>query len=238
MQEIPVDPSLFMLSVPAAVEGAPSMLPGIFIWLLNIFSKMLIKQLVDEAGVTPKAADPIGVLAVSIFAQKDLLWRNTSLIDILIAKLRIVCPVLFGLRGSEKTEEGRDRLGWWKENGTFIPEQVHNVRMTGLGAGYAAIALRDFSRSAMRNPYPPSRYWQSMAAILNTPQPSSTHYLVLKAMIENYESRFLTFYGSAARAALRLALVQFPERGSEHTVAASALKVLGDKLRRDTGLRL
>jgi nucleoporin GLE1 len=240
----PIDPGMFVLSAPAPAEGAHNngnTLPVLFIYLLNIFSKAVLSQFIDEAGVSPKTADPIGVIAVSIFAQADLCWRGVSLIDILICKMRVVCPVLFGVRGSEKTEEGRARLGWWREKGgEWVSDQIHNTRMTGLGAGYAAISLRDFSKSSNTNPYPPTKYWQSMSCIVNTPpeEASSTQYIVLKAMIENYEQRFMSFYGSAARAALQVALVDFPGRAQENTVAVSSLKVLGDKLRRDVGLRL
>jgi nucleoporin GLE1 len=240
----PVDPGMFMLSKPAPVEGSHNngnTLPVLFIYLLNNFSKAMVSQFIDEAGVAPKTADPIGVIAVSVFSQAELCWRGVSLIDILICKIRVVCPVLFGIRGSEKTEEGRARLGWRRGEGDeWVSDQVHSTRMTGLGAGYAAISLRDFSKSSNKNPYPPTMYWQSMASIVNTPpeETSSTQYIVLKAMIENYEKRFLGFYGSAARAALQVALVDFPGRAPENTVAVSSLKVLGDKLRRDVGLRL
>ena len=79
-----------------------------------------------------------------------------------------------------------------------------------------------------------------MSRIVNTPpeEASSTQYVVLKAMIENYEQRFMNFYGTAARAALQVALVDFPGRTTETTAAVSALKVLGDKLKRDVGLKL
>lgn len=240
----PVDPRMVMLSRPPPVEGATNngeTVPALFIYLLNVFSKAVISQFITEAGVSPKAADPIGVVAVSVFAQQDLSWRGSPLIDILICKMRVVCPVVFGIRGDEKTEEGRARLGWWKdEAGKWVSEQVHTNRMIGLGAGYAAISLRDFTKSANKNPYPPSKYWQSMASIVNTSpdEASSTQYTVLKAMIDNYETRFLTFYGSAARAALQVALVDFPSRSPKNTVAVSSLKVLGDKLRRDKGLNL
>jgi nucleoporin GLE1 len=239
----PVDPTIVMVSAPAPLEGATNngdTVPALFIYLLNIFSKAVITQFKDEAGVSPKTADPIGVIAVSIFAQADLCWRGASLISILLAKFRVVCPVLFGIRGSETTEEGRARLGWRKEGGQWVDSQVHNQYMTGLGAGYAAISLRDFSKSKNGNPYPPTKYWMSMAAIVDTPpeEASSTQYIVLKSMIENYEQRFLTFYGSAGRAALQVALVDFPGRAVESSPAVSTLKVLGDKLRRDVGLRL
>lgn len=231
---------MFTLRRPQPTGGANDgdTLPSLFIYLLNVFAKACISQFVNEAGAAPKAAEPVGLVAVSIFADLELVWRGMALIDILMAKMRAVCPVLWGLRGNEKTEEGRARLGWKKDENGWVIEQVHNTRMTGLGAGYAAISLRNFAKTTRTNPYPPSKYWQSMATIVGTPEPSSTHFMVLKAMIENYEQRFLSFYGNAGRAALRIALVEFPERAREQSAAATSLKVLGDKLRRDVGLRL
>ena len=241
----PMDPSIVIVSKPEPTEGAANngdTLPILFIYLLNVFSKAIISQFIDEAGVAPKAADPIGVVAVSIFSNPAICWRGKSLIDILMAKMRVVCPVLFGIRGSEKTEEGRARLGWRKsEDGAWVIDQVHNTRMTGLGAGYAAVSLRDFSKSSkLQNPYPPVNYWMTVASILSTPpeQASSTQYMVLKALLENYEQRFMSFYGHAARAVLQVALVDFPARALENSVALSSLKVLADKLRKDVGLQL
>jgi len=147
---VSIDPSMFMVSKPEPKEGAThngDQLPALLIFLLNQLSKSVIAQFIDEAGVSTAAADPVGILVASVFSQKDLLWRGKPLIDILMAKMRVVCPVLFGLRGSEKTEEGRARLGWKRINGNWIDDQTHNTRMTGLGAGYAAISLRDFSNS-------------------------------------------------------------------------------------------
>jgi nucleoporin GLE1 len=240
----PVDPSTVMLAKPEPLEGAANngeTLPLLFLYLLNNFAKAVVAQFIDEAGVSPKAADPIGVVAVSVFAQADLCWRGASLIDILICKMRVSCPVLFGIRGSEMTEEGRARLGWKRsESGGWVHEQVHNTRMTGLGAGYAALSLRDFTKSPHKNPYPPTMYWRTIASIVGTPpeEMSSTQFTVLKAMIENNEQRFMTFYGHAARAALQVMLVDFPSRAPEKTVAVSSLMVLGDKLKRDVGLLL
>lgn len=74
--------------------------------------------------------------------------------------------------------------------------------------------------------------------MVSSPDPSMTQYLVVKAMIDGYEQRFLAFYGSAARAALQAALVEFPKRDRHDTVAAKSLSTLGDKLRKDVGLKL
>ncbi|KAI1818162.1 GLE1-domain-containing protein [Poronia punctata] len=240
----PVDPSQFILDRQRApVEGAlhnEAQLPSLFIYLLNIFSKSIINQFINECAMQPRAADPLGVIAAQTFSNKSHLWRGESLIDILMAKFRVVCPVLFGYRGSEKTEQGRLRIGWRKDGGAWTAENHHIDRMKGLGAGYAAIALRDFSRSSNKNPWPPSKYWTSMARIVNTPpaEMSNTQCIVLRSMIETYEERFFLFYGTAAIAALRKALIDFPRSAPVKTSGTSGLEVLAQMLKRDIGLEL
>ncbi|CAJ2508163.1 Uu.00g093490.m01.CDS01 [Anthostomella pinea] len=239
-----VDPADYITDRREPSEGAihnGRQLPSLFIYLLNTFSKAVINQFIDECGAQPLMADPVGVIVAMIFSNKSFLWRGKTLIDILMAKFRVVCPVLFGYRGSEKTEQGRKRLGWKREKGaSWVPEQQHTDRMKGLGVGYAAIALRDFSKSPNTNPWPPSRYWASFAKIVNTPSAeiTNTHAVVLRAMIEVSEERFCSFYGTAAIAALRKALVDFPNRAEIKTPGVSGLLVLGQMFRRDIGLEL
>lgn len=216
-------------------------MPLLTIYLLNILAKSAIAQFCSEAGANPKTADPIGVILVSVFAQRRFSWRGRSLIDIVIAKFRILCPVLFGVRGNDKTEEGRAKLGWKKDqNGNWISEQEHNDRMTGLGAGYASISLRDFSKSQLFNPWPATNYWFSLASITCTrpDDTSSTQFVVLKAMIDNHTAHFLRIYGDMGVRALHVALEDFPHKAAAGNVAASSLQVLAAKLRRDTGLTL
>ncbi|KAL2109305.1 hypothetical protein VUR80DRAFT_2734 [Thermomyces stellatus] len=224
---------------PDAVHNGDQ-LPSLFIYLINIFAKSIVNQFINECGASPKSADPIGVVAAHVFSDKDFQWRGGSIIDILLAKLRRVCPVLFGVRGSDKTAQGRAAVGWRKDGGSWMPEQMHFDRMAGLGAGFAAVALRDFSKANKPNPYPPTNYWRAMAGMVNTPaeQVSDTQYIVLKAMIDGHEQRFLQFYGNAALAALRLALVEFPKKAPQGSVAAGGLRVLGEVLRNEKGLDL
>jgi len=212
-------------------------MPSLFIYLLNIFSKAVINQFINECGANPKAADPIGVMAAHIFSDKDFQWRGKSLIDILIAKFRKSCPVLFGIRGSDKTAQGRALIGWRKDGGGWMPEQMHYDRVSGLGAGFAAISLRDFSKANKANPYPSSNYWRALSGIVNTPpaEISDTQYIVLKAMIDGHEQRFIQFFGNAAIAALQVALIEFPKK-SPKSVAAGALQVHGQVLRDEKGL--
>jgi len=218
------------------VEGAVNndeTLPSLFIYLLNIVAKGIINQFINEGGANPKSADPVGVVAVQIFSANDFLWRGKTLIDIMIAKFYVVCPVLFGLRGNDRTERGRKLLGWRKDGASWITEQSHNDRMTGLGAGFAAISLRDFSKTTKTNPFPPTHYWMALAAIVNTPpeETSNTQYVVLRSIIEGHHQRFLNFYGNAALAALKLALVEFPKKAPQNAPAASSLLGLREVLK-------
>ena len=243
-----VDPSVFMLSKPESCEGALNngeQIPVLFIFLLNMFAKYAISQFINEAGANPEIADPIGVIVVQVFARASFLWRGQSLVDIFMAKMRVVCPVVFGIRGNEITEQGRASLGWVRESkdqgASYMSEEQHGSRMAGLAAGYAAISLRDFSKSSLKNPWHPTHYWQTIASIVATPpnERSITQYLVLHALIDGFEATFLKFYGNAARAALHVALIAFPQGASAPgssvdpgSSAVGGVMVLADKLAR------
>ncbi|PHH77412.1 hypothetical protein CDD80_647 [Ophiocordyceps camponoti-rufipedis] len=236
-----VDVNRFVAEPRVSQDGSDdAKLPALFIYLINVCAKGIINQFINECGANPKAADPIGVFTAQLFSHKDFQWRGKSLIDILLAKFRVVCPVLFGLRGSDKTERGRLALGWKKDGPGWITEQSHNDRMAGLGAGFAAVSLRDFSKSSRQNPYPPKHYWMALAHIVNTPpsETSNTQCIVLRALIDGHEGRFLDFYGNAAVAALRLALIDFPTKAPENAPAAGSLRALTEVLRSEKGLVL
>lgn len=243
MPSDPIDVAQFVRDQREPVEGAvynSPQLPSAFIYLLSHLAKAIIYQFTSEVGVNPKSAEPIGIVTAHIFSNPAFHWRGKSLIDILIAKFRVSCPVLFGASGSEKTERGRIAIGWRKEDGGWVSEQTHMDRMAGLGAGYASIALRDFSKASKTNPYPPSNYWQAVAAIVNTPagSVSNTHYRVLKSLIDGHEARFIQFYGSAGLAALRMALIDFPKKAPPNNQHAGALDVMVETLKTKSGLVL
>jgi nucleoporin GLE1 len=220
-----------------------SQFPSLLVYVLNIFSKAIISQFGGESGISIKAAEPAGVLVAQIFAATEFQFKGHSLIDILLAKLHFSCPVLWGVCGDEKTPEGRLRLGWRREDGAFVTEARHHERVSGFGAGFASISLRNFTKSRSRNPFPPTHFWECLANILNVP-PSEvqlTHLFVLKAMLENSAERFIQFFGSAAVAALRLALVDFPATlppSLQATAACKAISVLVDVFARDKNFRI
>ena len=202
------------------------------IYLVNIFTKAVIAQLVTEAGVTPKYAEPLGIMTAQIFSNDAFLYRGHSLIDILIAKYRVMCPVLWGFYGSEHNDAGKEALGWRREEpgGPFIPRQVHEERMTGLGAGFAALSLRNFTKTKRANPFPNTHFWAAAHMILSTPpeEVQDTHLIVLTYMLRHSAARIVQFWGDYGGLMLRYAICVFPERIPRKSTAANSLKVLKD----------
>lgn len=221
-----IDVRSFLFDPPSNTDNIASQFPAILIYFLNMFAKSIISQFANEAGVEPKNADPIGVTAISMFATSEFRWQSISLIDILIAKFHVTCPVLFGIYGNDKMEAGRKRLGWWRENGSWVSEQRHAERMTGLASGFAALSLRDFKNAKSTNPYPPRHFWRALATILNMPptEVTETHFIVLKPLLEHHVERIIGFFGIAGIAALRKAVVDFPK--IRRSVASTALSTL------------
>ena len=238
LTEPQVDITMFLANPPQVDDRNG---PALLVYLLNVFAKAMVAQFINEAGVKPLIADNLGTVASHIFALDNFRWKSASLIDVLIAKFHVVCPILFGIYGDERTLEGKKRLGWWREEdgGAFVPEQRHFERMIGLGAGFAGISLKNYEKARAQNAFPDRHYWTSFARIANVPpqEITQTHFVVLKAMIENFETKFLHFFGDAAIAALRLALIELPRR-SPASVAAKSLAGLVDILKRDKKLTL
>lgn len=247
VSEPTVDITMFIPALPR-LENAQTInpqVPALFIYLINIFSKAVVSQFINEAGVSPKAADPIGITASHIFSHGDFRWHGISMVGILFAKMHVVCPVLFGINGDESTLEGKTRIGWSQadkdsKSPTWISSQSHYERMTGLGAGFASLALRNYEKTKLINPIPNEIYWESFVNIINLQAPhiTQTHYVVLKAMLETQVPRYLEFWGDTGRQALRVALIDFPTRMQPQSVAAKALAALADVLRRDNILAL
>ncbi len=251
LHEVPsdgVDPNFFLVKprlspVEGATNNGPT-LPLLYLFFLNLFSKYILKQYVDQAGVNPEDADQIGNFCVSVFAAPANLWRGESMIDIMMAKFRVECPVLWGVRGSEGTVGGRKALGWRKHKdqgvvGDWMTAQDHSTRMTGLAAGYSSIALRDFSKASMKNPFPPPNWWYSMAAITGTEPDhvSNTQFIVLKYMIKGWEAKIFNYYGDKAKLALALAVITFPGKAKERTPAVRAVEIIADQLQKEVGMR-
>lgn len=167
----------------------------------------------------------------------SFVYKGTSMIDILLAKYHVLCPVLWGFYGSESNDAGKVALGWWREepNGPFVSRQVHEERMIGLGAGFAAIGLRDFSKTTRQNPLPNTHYWKALAMIVNVPaaEVQDTHLTVLGAMLQFSAPRAVGFWGDLGLLALRHAIVTFPATLPRTSSARSSVEILRDLYARD-----
>jgi nucleoporin GLE1 len=221
--------------------GSNTLVSAVFVYLLNFFVKKVISKFAEDVSTTRlyNAAETVGIVCSAVLSDTSLQIHNNSFIDILLAKYHKVCPVLWGIYGPENTVKGRQRIGWKQIEGEWISQQEHYDRMTGLGAGWASLTLRDFSRVKIRNPLPAWHYWAALACILNVQpeQRTQTHFVVLKGLVEEYVPVFIKFYGQAACVVLRKALVEFPVNGPKGP-ASEALKVLRQTVKQKYKLTL
>lgn len=225
--------------------GASNEGPGQLLFLLNHFVKSIVRQFIHEAAHDAKMGNAIGILAVTVFARPNYLFNGQSLIDILWAKYHKRCPVLFGISGSEKTLQGRMRIGW-DRNGEDLKPEAYYSGVRGLGIGFANITLRSFAKSKNENPIPNRVFWQAMARVLNAPdeQVQPTHFQLLQAIVENEAPRIISIFGAAAIALIRQAVITFPTvhelpgHDAEDKSKVVALKSLPHVLYRDYNLTL
>lgn len=241
-----VDIRAYMVSqqLPTDQPDAAYRVSAVFVYLMNIFTKGIIQQWVDVASADVPAANATGVLVISILADETLRILGAPMIDILLAKLHKVCPVLFGIYGPENTVAGKVRLGWDRDrlekNKPFVGEQRHGDRMTGLGAGFSAIGLRVFPPTTkLRNPFPPLHWWRAFARIVNTPagEITNTHLIVLKAMVQSQAPRIIEIFKNVGRAALRVALVDFPAKAPKGA-ARTGVEVLRATLAKEHNIQV
>jgi nucleoporin GLE1 len=226
------------------VEGVSTQVPGVYVYLLNLLVKLSLKNMPTSASNKAyNAVDPIGIVVCWAFSISAFHIQGNSFADILLAKYHFVCPPLFGIYGSEKTQQGRTRLGWARESsdGGWLSPQLHYDRLAGISVGWAALTLRDFSKSQNRNPLPAWHYWRSLAFILNVPpaQITPSHGIILKGLIEEYARSFFKFYGQLAIVALRTAVVELPAAAAaQNNTALQGVSVLRDTLKAKYDLAL
>ncbi|KAI9670614.1 MAG: hypothetical protein M1831_005834 [Alyxoria varia] len=212
----------YMIHPDPTIADAEAQVTGSFIYELNIVAKSIVRQLTSEASAEAKTAGPVGLLAIAVFSREQFRFGangNASLIDILLAKLHKLCPVLFGIWGNESTQGGRERLGWGKDDSEeWLPEQNQFDRIAGIAAGYASMSLRNFPARGPSNPHPPTEFWKSLARIVDVPahEVTQTHLIIVKAMIEAQLERFKKCFGDfVVKAAVRKAVVDLAARAKD-----------------------
>ncbi|PYI19364.1 GLE1-domain-containing protein [Aspergillus violaceofuscus CBS 115571] len=238
-----VDVRQFMAFPPAEIANSDdNKVPALLIYALNIFSKALIAGLLQEAGINIGHAEPIGIVAAQIFSLDAFVYKGHHMVDILLAKYRVFCPALWGFCGNEKTEGGRRAVGWRRDgpDGPWLSEQAHAERMTALGAGYAALTLRNFGKTTRKNPFPNTMFWQSMHKILSisVDEIQDTHITILTAMLKTSAERVVGFFGHVGLAMMRLAIVDLPSRLPNETMSVKQLKLLKDLYQREKNIMI
>jgi nucleoporin GLE1 len=217
--------------------GGNTQVSGVFIYLVNVVSKMAIKQMGASSRQTSfNAVDYYGVILSWIVSKSKFRLHGNSFADIVLAKFHVACPPLFGIFGSENTAAGRQRLGW--KDG--MNNQTHYDNVNALAIGWGALTLRDYTRMAGESSaFPAWYYWQTIACIVNVPpkQLTTTHGILLKGLIDLYADKFIKFYGQAAIVALRQALIKLPGEAPE-SAAFSKVEVVRDNLKKKYGLNL
>lgn len=237
-----VDIRRFLAYPPKEIADSEHKVPALLIYGLNIFAKCLISALITEASINPAHAESIGIVAAQIFSMDSFIYQGIHMSDILWAKYRVVCPALWGFNGDDKTEEGKLALGWWREeaSGPFIADQAHLDRMTALGAGFSAITLRNFGKSARRNPFPNIIFWDSINKILAIPaaEMRDTQITLLHTMLRFSGERILTFFGRFGLSLLQRAIIKLPAALERQTMSVHQLKVLRETYLRDFNIWL
>ncbi|KAF2266779.1 GLE1-domain-containing protein [Lojkania enalia] len=237
---VDIRPYIISHPIPPLSNEAEAQYPALLLYAFICFEKFLIKQFEQEAANEDgRIIQELGLIAASLLADQNYMWKGIPVTDILLAKYHKACPILFGVSGDMRTPQGQARLGWMKTSGVDPTPNTYNQRMLGLGAGYAALSLRSFSAS--RPAIPMSEYWRAVSYICNTPPTRlyAGHFLVLKGLLRDYASKFINFYGAQARGVLRRATFDLPNRASPNIANAAALvKVLPDVWKNRDGLSL
>lgn len=231
---IPCDVRRFFVHVPeqiATLSEEEARVSAVFIYLLNIFVKAVVSQLINEAGIKLEYAEPLGVVVAQIFSGEQYCFKGFAFSDIFWAKYRASCPALWGFYGDEKTTAGKEALGWkrYEAGGPFLSEADHRQRMVGLGGGFAAVTLRNFGKTSRKNPFPNHMFWWAVSKIVSVPPDDlqETHFYILYAMLRFSAERIIGLWGHAGLALLRTAIVSLPNKTkNKQAGAVGQLKVL------------
>lgn len=220
-------------------NDADAQYPQLLLYLWIMFEKYLVRQWYNEASKEDgRIITQLSLIAASLYLDTNYMCKGTvTMTDTLLAKLHRICPMLFGIRGNTKTD--RAGLGLDKVHPNEADHNAYLQRMFGVGAGYAALTHRKFAQKPPAIPI--SEYWRAVVIICNTPAEAlyPAHFMTLQGLLRDNVRKFLATYGVAAKAVLRRATIDLPNRIPEPRTgvkeerqglhaAASLVKVLPD----------
>ncbi|KAI9735275.1 MAG: hypothetical protein M1834_001866 [Cirrosporium novae-zelandiae] len=244
VQSPPVNIREFLAHPPN--DGSDGSFSALVLFLLNSFVKAILKQFIAESGVRPETANNIGVLFSQTMRTQMVRWNNIPLIDIFLAKYHKICPILFGYSGPEQTVKGKKAIGWYFDKyanggqGQWVTKQIHEQRMIGLAAGFAACSMRIYPKPG-ENPFPSPFAWYSFSCLLNPPveEMTPTHFIVLRWLIAGNERRMVRIWGNYAHWILKRCLEILPTQVAfRNDPAAESLMVLKETLQDQEKLKV
>ncbi|KAF2995877.1 hypothetical protein E8E13_004290 [Curvularia kusanoi] len=231
---IDIRPFLVNQTIPPLANEAEAQYPAFLLYMWIIFEKFLLKQFDKEAdNEDGRVMQELGLVAASLFADQKYMWKGISLIDVLLAKMHKVCPIMFGLRGNMNTVEGQKRLGWVPIGDNPPTATAYMQRIRGLSAGFAAMSLRAFKTVPA---LPMSEYWHVLVHVCNTPTQDlyPGHFAILNGLLRDFYKKFLGFYGVQARGVLRRAVIDVPARAPERCKdAAGVISVFREQWKKE-----
>ncbi|KAH6615259.1 hypothetical protein C7974DRAFT_320194 [Boeremia exigua] len=230
---IDIRPFLVGQTIPPLANEAEAQYPAFLLYMWIMFEKFLLKQFEKEAANEDgRIIQELGLIAASLFADQKYMWRGITLVDVLLAKMHHICPIMFGVRGNMNTVQGQKRLGWMPIDKQPATGEIYMQRIRGLSAGFAAMSLRTFKAAPA---IPVSAYWRCIVQVCNTPQQDlyPGHFAILNGLLRDFHKKFLGFYGVHAMAVLRRAVVDVPARAPDRCKdAAGTISVFPEKWKR------
>lgn len=240
---IDIRPYIMSDAAKQITNDAEAQYPQLLLYAWICLEKTLIHQWYNEASKEDgRIIGQLGLIAASLYLDSKYMWKGSvSMIDTLLAKLHRISPMMFGIRGD--MDNNRAGLGLDKFPINDDAEMNrYSQRLMGVGAGYAAISHRKFPNKPPAIPL--SEYWRVVVSICNTPTDAlyAGHFLCLQGLLRDHIKKFLATYGIHARAVLRRAVFDLPNRipqGRKGVAeAASLVKVLPDTWKAKDGINI
>ncbi|KGQ95766.1 hypothetical protein MEU_02164 [Candida albicans P37005] len=198
----------------------------VFKWVLNFTAKAIIDQAETEVIVRPNSAVPLAKLAYAILqAIPDFEYY-------LNARFIKKCPYIIGYNCSIDSEEGRERMGWKRPDGSKWEEETkYDERMGGIVSVWAAMTTIT-NHGSQKSLYSFEASWQFLArtANLQTSMLVNTHFTILGNWWEAAGASFLGVYGNQSQKLMYIVVVQLTDVvASKKFPSAARLRIMGEE---------
>ncbi|GAO46558.1 hypothetical protein G7K_0788-t1 [Saitoella complicata NRRL Y-17804] len=200
-----------ILAVIGAIENvffeAEGVSEIVYLWLLNFFSKSVVKQAETEVAVAPATAYPLAYVCA------HMLSKHPKLLPLFMARFAKNCPFVVPVWRTGRTE-GDMKLNGIKrfEDGKWEDESPYTERMCGIFATYIATTQTELWNN-QPNLLPFSASWKWMARLLNKPPQSSASPAIYSMFMDIAGEKFVRVYGKQGDKMIRLAVGGWVEAG-------------------------